>query len=439
MTTQASKRLMPADMQWLADAFAARFLSSPKSVAGPYTLDEDTCFGVGGYGRVIRGVSKTGEVVAIKEVSSKNQRPAAVNAEVATLRRVSNPPHPNIIGYRGFYTTTKKSADGHETFYIALEAALGGELFDKVLDRGMLGEEYSRSLFKQMLAGVQHMHAAGVAHRDLKLENVILDGDGTPKWVDFGLAHAHRPREDEPGYEPEMLKMFCGSKSYCPPEIMAGRAYDGFRADVWSLGVCLFAMVTGFFPLEEANGRDWRFPRLHRAQQRGESTTCKVFEFYSRPVHLSPTLVELLDRMLVIDPRGRPSLDEIAASPWLAEQPGTAIRHSMHAQTVRSEPALENISSGTSAATSRGSEASEGKTAELAVAMASRVVSLELNLDQIDLVHRCDGGSHSVDTSTGGDGSTSPGGGFACAGTGEQHIGVPALTRQVGRSAVCEA
>merc|ERR1719378_1947632 len=100
---------------------------------------------------------------------------------------------------------------------------------------------------------------------------------------------------------------------------MARLPYDGFRADLWSLAVALFAMVSGFFPVEEATQRDWRFTRLATLQLRGtgeESSTLAIYSFYSRACPLSRPLVQLIDRMLQIHPPRRLPLPEVLAAPW---------------------------------------------------------------------------------------------------------------------------
>ena len=118
------------------------------------------------------------------------------------------------------------------------------------------------------------MHRSGVAHRDLKLENVLLDANDKCKVCDFGLAHVYQPSQDG---KLEKLREVCGSKSYAAPEVLEGRGYDGFPADVWSCGICLFAMLAGFFPLDEASGSDWRFERLKLAAAAGHSVSGLFF------------------------------------------------------------------------------------------------------------------------------------------------------------------
>ena len=146
-------------------------------VLGPYVI-EDVVLGEGGYGRVVRGRDTTnGETVAIKELpAGSERRHSAVVREVAILRRLSDggKAHPHIVGFRGYFERAGKH-------YVVMEACLGGELFDQVAGGEGLSEEAGGALFAQLVAGLQHMHACGVAHLDLKLENVLVTGDGQLK------------------------------------------------------------------------------------------------------------------------------------------------------------------------------------------------------------------------------------------------------------------
>lgn len=238
---------------------------------------------------------------------------SSIVKEVSILKRLGR--HPHIIALYGYYEL-------HEKHYIVMESVTGGELFKQVELHGCLPEESARNYFRQLVSGVSHMHTHGVVHRDLKLENALLDfTEKDLKIIDFGLSHAFKHRLDGNGYEPERLKHFCGSKSYCPPEMLASVPYEGYPADVYSLGVCLFALLTGFFPLEEACPRDWRFEKLARTQLAGRSTTHKVFEFYRRPCPLSANAVAVLDAMLQLDPQKRCTLAAVIRAPWLGSKP----------------------------------------------------------------------------------------------------------------------
>jgi len=165
---------------------------------------------------------------------------------------------------------------------------------------------------------VMHCHSHGVAHRDLKLENVLLTKEGVVKVIDFGLSHLYALNTDGKADRTKLLKDVCGSKSYAAPEVLEPQnGYDGFAADAWSLGVSLFAMLSGFFPLDEATAKDWRFARLLEAQANGKSTTKVVYSWYRRSwSHLSASVIDLLDGLLTMDASKRITVEEIQHHPW---------------------------------------------------------------------------------------------------------------------------
>lgn len=282
----------------------------PQSI-GRYVFSGKT-FGKGATGNVfVAASSTTGQSVAIKVLDSAS---SGMPAEVAALRKVASSGHPNICGFIEHHCR-------HGKHYIVMEACTGGELFQQVEAVGQMSEERAQRLGWNVVSGMTYMHSLGVAHRDLKLENLLLDApNGNVKICDFGLAHVFERRPDG-SFATTKLTRCCGTKSYTPPEVLAGMPYDGFLVDVWSLGVCLFAMCAGFFPLEVARTCDWRFQRLYIAQQEGRSTVETIFGFYERQCPFTPALAELLDGMLQINPRRRISMSRVAQSPWLCPSP----------------------------------------------------------------------------------------------------------------------
>ena len=206
-------------------------------------------------------------------------------------------------------------------------------MFQEVEKHGLLSEDRAARLMSGAVAAVKHMHSHRVAHRDLKLENLLLAdvGGDDVKVCDLGLAlHVQ---------EGARATKVCGTKSYTAPEILAHHAgpshpgYDPLAADIYSLGVCIFAMVAGFFPLEVARRADWRFVKLEEAQASGGGSTCAViYSFYSKSCPFSPPLAVLLDGMLQLSPSSRWTIHEVAAAAFfhgrLPEPPAVDIEAS---------------------------------------------------------------------------------------------------------------
>ena len=302
-------------------------------------LDDAQQLGGGGYSQVFTARHKlTGEVVAAKIIKSAQAQAEYIQMELSILRTLS---HPNIVVLRGHEAMA--ADDQHAIFF---EVCEGGDLFAYVRRSGLLSEAEARPCFAQIVAAVAYLHEQGIAHRDIKLENVLLAKNGC-KLCDFGLAHAYSAPYDTA--DSRWLHEICGSKSYSAPEVLAGRGYDGFGADVWSCGVCLFAMLAGFFPYDEASETDWRYERATLAAASRTSTTRLIFGFYERPCVLSPAAVQLIDLLLAIAPAHRPSaaeLDTTLLAPWLTtsaspaeqepHQTGGGAASSWHATHARS-------------------------------------------------------------------------------------------------------
>ena len=291
-----------------------------------YQIDHSKKYGEGGYGATYAARdAKTDEPLAVKIIDTRRMRGEAIRKECLILERLD---HQNVIKVKGHGKGAKGSPQEH-LYYIFMELADGGELFDQVIDRGAnaMDEDLARSFFLQLLAGVMHCHAHGVAHRDLKLENVLLTKAGVVKVIDFGLSYVYEVDANGKADRKTPLKDVCGSKSYAAPEVLQpAKGYDGFAADVWSLGVSLFAMLSGFFPLDEATSKDWRYARLVEAQANGKSTTKVVYAWYRRSwSHLSVAVIDLLDGLLSLDPAKRLTVDEIVSHPWCKGAMGAAV------------------------------------------------------------------------------------------------------------------
>ncbi|XP_008843477.1 calcium/calmodulin-dependent protein kinase type 1D-like [Nannospalax galili] len=179
--------------------------------------------------------------------------------------------------------------------YVVLEYAAGGNLLLKIKQAGYLKEKVSRRVFKQLVCAVHYCHWKGIAHRDIKPLNILLDKHDNVKLSDFGLGiklnHGQK------------LTSFCGTVPYCAPELFEGNGYDGRATDTWSLGVVLYFMSTGHLPFQ-----DYTYEGIKRRVLAGK---------YPMKFKLSPDLWEVIAKLLTVDPRKRPRIGDIVNLSWL--------------------------------------------------------------------------------------------------------------------------
>jgi serine/threonine protein kinase len=126
-----------------------------------------------------------------------------------------------------------------------MELCAGGDLLNYVRKRRKLQEDIAKVLFKQIIEGLGYIHSKKILHRDIKLDNILLDGLGKVKIADFGVSKIVK--------NGEIMKEQCGTPAYIAPEIIKDKGYTGFKADLWSAGVVLFAMLYGTVPFKANN------------------------------------------------------------------------------------------------------------------------------------------------------------------------------------------
>ena len=175
-----------------------------------------------------------------------------------------------------------------------MEYASGGELFDYIVDKSRLDNRESCRFFHQIISGVEYIHKLGIVHRDLKPENLLLDSEKNIKIVDFGLSNTYLGEE--------CLQTACGSPCYAAPEMIAGNKYQGLQVDLWSCGVILFAMVSGFLPFEDPN----------TSQLYKKILNCE----YESPNWVSDSTKDLISKILNVDPEKRFGIEQIRTHPW---------------------------------------------------------------------------------------------------------------------------
>ena len=176
-----------------------------------------------------------------------------------------------------------------------MEYASNGELFDYIVAQTRIKEQEACKIFQQVIAGIEYIHKLNVVHRDLKPENLLLDHNYNIKIVDFGLSNTYGPNE--------LLKTACGSPCYAAPEMIAGKEYTGYKVDIWSSGVILFAMICGYLPFE-----DPKTSKLYKKILKG---------VYTSPSYISESAKDLLKNILKTDPDQRFNIEEIKSHQWL--------------------------------------------------------------------------------------------------------------------------
>ncbi|XP_015231666.1 PREDICTED: maternal embryonic leucine zipper kinase [Cyprinodon variegatus] len=246
--------------------------------------------GSGGFAKVKLGRHiLTGEKVAIKIMNKKDLGDdlPRVKVEIEAMKNLS---HQHICRlYHVIETSTQ--------IFMVLEYCPGGELFDYIVAKDRLSEQETRVFFRQIVSAMAYVHSQGYAHRDLKPENLLIDEDHNLKLIDFGLCA--KPKGGL-GYE---LMTCCGSPAYAAPELIQGKAYIGSEADVWSMGVLLFALLCGYLPFDDDNCMI-----LYRKITRGK---------YDNPKWLSPGSILLLNQMMQVDPKRRLTVRQLLDHPWV--------------------------------------------------------------------------------------------------------------------------
>nr|XP_009672704.1 PREDICTED: serine/threonine-protein kinase BRSK2 isoform X1 [Struthio camelus australis] len=282
---------------------------------GPYRLEKT--LGKGQTGLVKLGVHcVTCQKVAIKIVNREKLSESVlmkVEREIAILKLIE---HPHVLKLHDVYENKKY-------LYLVLEHVSGGELFDYLVKKGRLTPKEARKFFRQIISALDFCHSHSICHRDLKPENLLLDEKNNIRIADFGMASLQ--------VGDSLLETSCGSPHYACPEVIRGEKYDGRKADVWSCGVILFALLVGALPFDDDNLR-----QLLEKVKRG------VFHM---PHFIPPDCQNLLRGMIEVDASKRLTLEHIQKHIWYIggknePEPEQPIPRKVQ---IRSLPSLEDI------------------------------------------------------------------------------------------------
>jgi len=240
--------------------------------------------------------SASGDRFAVKVFDkSKSDWTSHQKHAVRESRLLQNLTHPAIV-------KVHEAIDTQKSFHIVLELVTGGSLRELVRKQHSpgLGEESSRRLFQQICDGVCFLHSRNYVHRDLKLENILVESEtGDAKIIDFGFALILRSSD-------QRLRVFCGTPSYMAPELVMNQEYSGFCTDMWALGVVSFGMLAGRLPFE-GQTESQLYAKIRRGQ----------FRF---PEGVSELARRVVCGILRIDATARPTAAQALQHRWVTSE-----------------------------------------------------------------------------------------------------------------------
>ncbi|GAA99403.1 uncharacterized protein L969DRAFT_399840 [Mixia osmundae IAM 14324] len=249
---------------------------------GNYSLGR--VIGEGTYGKVRLAIHRLTSVkCAIKQIP-RSFAPPMLTREIHHHRRLH---HPHVLKLYEIVAT-------ESSIWLVTELCEGGELFDYLVERGRLSNSETRRLFGQLALGVGYLHMQNVVHRDLKLENILLDGKCNIKIADFGFGREFEQRK--------LMDTYCGTTGYAAPEMIAGKKYTGPEVDVWSMGVILYSLLCGSLPFDD-----------------DEEAVVKLLISkgqYDLPDWLNDDARGLIQGILKVEPRDRLTITQILSHPW---------------------------------------------------------------------------------------------------------------------------
>ncbi|PJF20021.1 hypothetical protein PSACC_00162 [Paramicrosporidium saccamoebae] len=295
----SSSHLVLSDGELLRKLLVTSDSSIPRAVseasAGQYIFQR--LLGAGSFSKVKLAVDRrTGDAVAVKmmdidEVRQSVRLQETLSREIEILQRIR---HPNIVRFRE--ATLMK-----DTICIVMDYVPGQELFQYVARKKRLGEQETAKILREVLVAIKHLHQNNIVHRDLKLENILIDdrvGRVKVTLVDFGLARIVR------NY-PLMTR--CGSEEYAAPEVIVGEPYDGRLSDAWSFGVIMYACLIGSLPFNPESGKP-----------RALAEKIVSVNYRAPDERISSTAAYIVKSLLVREPNRRLTIGELLRHPFFA-------------------------------------------------------------------------------------------------------------------------
>lgn len=230
-------------------------------------------------------------LVAIKSINKKFLK------DEHSMRKIDNEISLLLVMRHKSVVKLFETFETEKHYLFVMELCAGGDLLSYVRKRRKLNETLAKYLFKQIIEGIGYIHSKNILHRDIKLENILLDDKGHIKIADFGVG-----KQIKPG---SILFDQCGTPAYIAPEIIAEEGYDRGTIDMWSAGVVLYAMLYGNVPFKGADMKD-----LHK----------QIIEAnYELKDDISLEARELIKGLLTRNPKKRLTVDQALKHPWLSK------------------------------------------------------------------------------------------------------------------------
>ncbi|XP_037621035.1 calcium/calmodulin-dependent protein kinase IGa [Sebastes umbrosus] len=234
---------------------------------------------------------KTGMLYALKCLKKKHLAHSNLENEINVLRRIQ---HENVVGLEDFY-------ESRTHYYLVMQLVSGGELFDRIVDKGVYTEKDASTVIKQVLQAVSYLHENSIVHRDLKPENLLYyDTDENAKIMvsDFGLSKT---------MEHGVMSTACGTPGYVAPEVLAQKPYSK-AVDCWSIGVITYILLSGYPPFFEDN-ETRLFSKIMRAEYAFHSP------FWD---NISESAKDFIRNLMEKNPTKRFLTEQALRHPWIA-------------------------------------------------------------------------------------------------------------------------
>lgn len=247
--------------------------------------------GKGAFGKVNLSLHVlTGRLVAIKSINKTRLTSERQKSKIAQETNIMK-----SLSHSNYIVKIFETYETQKHICIVMEYICAGDLLSYIRKRSKLSETIAKYIFKQIVLGLQYIHSKGIVHRDIKLDNILIDLDNNIKICDFGVSKKIRKGES--------MTEQCGTPAYIAPEILKNKGYEGFGVDIWSAGVVLYAMLSGIVPFKGKN--------LQELQE-------LIMQGNFKPVsEVSKEANHLIKCLLEVDPKKRISVNNILQHPWL--------------------------------------------------------------------------------------------------------------------------